>query len=372
MHTKTIVLELLQGHSTLHERLRQERMLLTAVETCSMHLKARHEFWMTRLRRRGRTTSRASFPAPPWKSRSRSSATIYRPRRRTARLPSRSTRRRRSSAGTRPPPERAASPRRQGPTGPRVLRPRSARRVASSSATGRGEAGRRSVSADRRSPLRRPGPPATPLLPPTPEHENDRDSVSGSDAVELASSGGAKAKARDILAAIRTLQRVERERRLPDQGERKTLARFGGFGAVALSLFPDPVTGRYKDAVWQALGEELAVAPHARGVRRVPSGPPSTPSTPRPPSSRPCTRPSPGSACPTDATVLEPGCGSGQLHGPRPRGDAVHRRRTRLALGPHRPGPPPRATTSASRTSATPGCPRAASTPSSATRRSPT
>lgn len=35
------------------------------------------------------------------------------------------------------------------------------------------------------------------------------------------------------------------------------LARFGGFGAVALSIFPDPVTGRYKDAGWQALGEEL-------------------------------------------------------------------------------------------------------------------
>ncbi len=34
------------------------------------------------------------------------------------------------------------------------------------------------------------------------------------------------------------------------------LARFGGFGPVALSIFPDPVTGRYKDG-WQALGEEL-------------------------------------------------------------------------------------------------------------------
>ena len=26
---------------------------------------------------------------------------------------------------------------------------------------------------------------------------------------------------------------------------------------MALSLFPDPITGRYKDASWQALGEEL-------------------------------------------------------------------------------------------------------------------
>ena len=38
--------------------------------------------------------------------------------------------------------------------------------------------------------------------------------------------------------------------------ERQTLARFGGFGPVALSIFPDPVTGRYKDG-WQAIGEEL-------------------------------------------------------------------------------------------------------------------
>ena len=26
---------------------------------------------------------------------------------------------------------------------------------------------------------------------------------------------------------------------------------------MALSLFPDPVTGRFKDQTWQALGEEL-------------------------------------------------------------------------------------------------------------------
>jgi N12 class adenine-specific DNA methylase/SAM-dependent methyltransferase len=35
------------------------------------------------------------------------------------------------------------------------------------------------------------------------------------------------------------------------------LARFGGFGPVALSIFPDTVTGRYKDTGWQALGLEL-------------------------------------------------------------------------------------------------------------------
>ena len=54
----------------------------------------------------------------------------------------------------------------------------------------------------------------------------------------------------------------------PTPDERQALARFGGFGPVALSIFPDPVTGRYKDAGWQALGEELRIAAHARGIRQ--------------------------------------------------------------------------------------------------------
>ena len=68
---------------------------------------------------------------------------------------------------------------------------------------------------------------------------------------------GEKTKARDIIAAIRTLQKIEQEQRLATPEEKQTLARFAGFGPVALSIFPDPVTGRYKDASWQALGEEL-------------------------------------------------------------------------------------------------------------------
>src|SRR5271165_5372915 len=68
---------------------------------------------------------------------------------------------------------------------------------------------------------------------------------------------GEKAKARDIIAAIKTLQRIEREQRPATPDERQALARFGGFGAVALGIFPDPVRGAYKDATWQALGEEL-------------------------------------------------------------------------------------------------------------------
>lgn len=70
--------------------------------------------------------------------------------------------------------------------------------------------------------------------------------------------GGEKAKARDILAAIRTLKTIERESRTANAEERQTLARFGGFGPVALSIFSDPVTGRYKDG-WQSFGETTAM-----------------------------------------------------------------------------------------------------------------
>ena len=68
---------------------------------------------------------------------------------------------------------------------------------------------------------------------------------------------GEVAKARDLLQAVRVLKRVEGEASPPDAEERRALARFGGFGAVALRLFPDPVTGQYKSPSWEALGEEL-------------------------------------------------------------------------------------------------------------------
>ena len=84
--------------------------------------------------------------------------------------------------------------------------------------------------------------------------------------------------------------------RAADPGERASLARFGGFGAVALSLFPDPVTGQYKVARLGGPRRRTPAPPHARGVRQSPDAPSSTPSTRRPPSSRRCSRPSSGSA----------------------------------------------------------------------------
>ena len=78
--------------------------------------------------------------------------------------------------------------------------------------------------------------------------------------------GGEKAKARDIIAAIRALQLIEQERRLAIAEERRILGRFSGFGPVARSLFPDRVALKkqtdhpfdgYPDAAWRKLGDEL-------------------------------------------------------------------------------------------------------------------
>ena len=70
-------------------------------------------------------------------------------------------------------------------------------------------------------------------------------------------SSGEKSKARDIIAAIRTLKAIEQESRQATPEEMQILARFSGFGPVALSIFPNPVTNTYKDAGWQDVGEEL-------------------------------------------------------------------------------------------------------------------
>lgn len=46
MQYKTIVLELLQQRTELHEQLRLTRRLLPTMETCARQLKERHEAWM--------------------------------------------------------------------------------------------------------------------------------------------------------------------------------------------------------------------------------------------------------------------------------------------------------------------------------------
>ncbi len=66
-----------------------------------------------------------------------------------------------------------------------------------------------------------------------------------------------KPKPEKSLAAIRLLKLIERDQRAATTTEKLDLARFGGFGPVALSIFPDPVTGRFKDAGWEQIGGEL-------------------------------------------------------------------------------------------------------------------
>ncbi len=123
---------------------------------------------------------------------------------------------------------------------------------------------------------------------------------------------GEKAKARDILTAIRTLKSIEQDRRPATPEEKQALARFGGFGAVALRIFPDPVTGRYKDASWQALGEELStlLAPEEyTSAKRSTYDAFYTSSTVMQAMHQALER----LGVPTNATVLEPGCGVGRF-----------------------------------------------------------
>ena len=49
MQYKTIVLELLQQQTELHEQLRLTRRLLPTIESCARELKASHESWMETL-----------------------------------------------------------------------------------------------------------------------------------------------------------------------------------------------------------------------------------------------------------------------------------------------------------------------------------
>ena len=94
--------------------------------------------------------------------------------------------------------------------------------------------------------------------------------------------------------------------------EQQALARFPGFGPVATLLFPNPVTGRYKDDSWRLLGEEL----------RALLSPEDYDSAKRTTYNAFYTSPLVIGAMhdalarlgvPEEATVLEPGCGSGNF-----------------------------------------------------------
>jgi N12 class adenine-specific DNA methylase len=123
---------------------------------------------------------------------------------------------------------------------------------------------------------------------------------------------GEKAKARDILSAIRLVKKIDQQQRAATPEEMQILARFAGFGPVALSIFPDPVSGRYKDASWQAVGEEL------KGLL----SPEEYDSAKRTTFNAFYTSPTAIAAIhtaisrlgiPSNATILEPGCGTGNF-----------------------------------------------------------
>ncbi len=132
-------------------------------------------------------------------------------------------------------------------------------------------------------------------------------------------SNGEKAKARDIIAAIQVLRAIDKKNRTANAEEQAILALFPGFGAVALSLFPNPVTGQYKDASWQALGEELQslltaeeYASAKRSTFNAFYTSPTVISAMHEGLSR--------LGVPPQSTILEPGCGSGNFLAQAPTG----------------------------------------------------
>ncbi len=130
---------------------------------------------------------------------------------------------------------------------------------------------------------------------------------------------GEKGKARDILAAVRILKAIEREPRPITAEERQALARFAGFGPVALSLFPDPGTGRYKDGSWQELGaglKTLLTPEEYDSARRTTFNAFYTSPTVIAAMYEALAR----LGVPATATVLEPGCGAGRFLGLAPPG----------------------------------------------------
>ena len=157
-----------------------------------------------------------------------------------------------------------------------------------------------------------------PIATPTPITVG-RDTAASHAAMRPGMASGEKSKARDILAAIQTLKSIEREHRLATDDEKLTLARFSGFGPVALSIFPDPVTGKYKDAGWQAVGGELKTLLTADEYD----------SAKRTTFNAFYTSPTVITAIhdaikqlgvPGDALILEPGCGTGNFMAHAPKG----------------------------------------------------
>ena len=156
-------------------------------------------------------------------------------------------------------------------------------------------------------------PPFTPVL--------TRSTPKNPPATPVAIASGEKTKARDIIAAIRTVKAIEQEQRPATPEEKQTLARFAGFGPVALSIFPNPVTDHFKDAGWQTLGEELKtlLSPDEYdSVKRTTFNAFYTSPTVIAGIHEAISR----LGVPNNATILEPGCGIGNFMS---HGSSAHR-----------------------------------------------
>ena len=115
------------------------------------------------------------------------------------------------------------------------------------------------------------------------------------------------------------MQAVEKEQRPATVEEKRTLTRFTGFGPVALSIFPNPVTGKYKEAGWQTLGEQLKslLTPEEydsakRTTFNAFYTSPTVIAAIHDASKR--------LGVPEGATILEPGCGTGNFMSKSPKG----------------------------------------------------
>ena len=160
---------------------------------------------------------------------------------------------------------------------------------------------------------------APPILPAPPPPVSPPPPATPAGAAAPAFAPGDKSKARDLLAAVRTLQTVEREKRPATADEQAVLARFPAFGPVALGLFPDPLTEAYKDATWRTLGEELHAlltsAEYASAKRTTFNAFYTSPVVIDAIHSA-----LPKLGVPESAKVLEPGCGSGNFLALAPKG----------------------------------------------------
>ena len=155
--------------------------------------------------------------------------------------------------------------------------------------------------------------------------------------------GGEKAKARDILAAIRTLKQVEQRAAARHPGGAagpRPLRRLRPRRPVHL---PRPGHRPLQGRSWQALGEELKALltpeEYDSAKRTTFNAFYTSPTVIQ----RHARGPGPPRRARTTPLVLEPGCGTGRLPYLAPAGHALHRRRTGQHLRPHRPAAPPRA-----------------------------